>query len=88
MTFSVAGSMIRTDGAFCTAVFHVSFPVIYKGLFHDDTNWPEGALLRDWDIVVRMSSTSIDPCRPSSCFGFVSFDLHGLNNSRSSKKCD
>jgi hypothetical protein len=36
------------DGAFRTAAFRVSCPVIYKDLFHDESNWPDGALLRDW----------------------------------------
>jgi hypothetical protein len=36
------------NGAFRTAAFRVSCPVIYKDLFHDESNWPDGALLRDW----------------------------------------
>lgn len=36
------------DGTFRTAAFRVSCRVLYKDLFYDESNWPDGALLRDW----------------------------------------
>ena len=36
------------EGAFRTAAFRVSCRVVYKDLFYDESNWPDGALLRDW----------------------------------------
>ena len=36
------------DGTFRTAAFRVSCRVLYKDLFYEESNWPDGALLRDW----------------------------------------
>ena len=36
------------DGSFRTAAFRVSCHATYKNLFYDESNWPEGVVLRDW----------------------------------------
>lgn len=36
------------DGTFRTAAFRVSCRDLYKDLFYDESNWPDGAVLRDW----------------------------------------
>ena len=36
------------DGTFRTAAFRVSCRILYKDLFYEESNWPDGALLSDW----------------------------------------
>jgi len=36
------------DGLFHMAAFRVSCRDIYKDLFYDESNWPDGEVLRDW----------------------------------------
>jgi len=36
------------DGLFRTAAFRVSCRDIYKERFYDESNWPDGVVLRDW----------------------------------------
>jgi len=47
----------KNGRVFKTAAFRVSCPTDYRTLFYDESNWPEGAELRDWIFRPRNGAT-------------------------------